>query len=98
LLPAIAPAVEILGHLSVDEGGEYSHYRFLVDNRHFMYITIDAGVYDLDDMSSSMSLLPLLPPLPPGDWNLGYISNNLTDGRPVFAWTDRQVFGGVIHE
>lgn len=89
---AIAPTMEILDYLSVNEGDDISCYRILVDSKHFKYITIDAGVYNPDEMGSPSSLLPLLPPFPPGDWNLGYISNSLTDGRPAFAWTDNQVF------
>lgn len=80
--------------LSVDPHDD-SYYRLLVNGEHFKYITIQPGLYAVDDMSWPTKLVPQLPPFPPGDWNLGLISKDTKTGRPCFEWTVRKLFGGV---
>ena len=61
-------------HLSVDDTGLESYYRVLVDGNHFKYISIDPGVYEVEDLTFPQALLSKLPPLPYGEWNLGHIA------------------------
>ncbi|KAI0007291.1 alpha-galactosidase A precursor [Xylariaceae sp. FL0662B] len=79
-----APNIRVL-HASVDPGDDESEFRVLVDNKFVKYITIDAGLYDYDDIYFEPALLSLLPPLPPGDWNKGRISRCLETGTPHFS-------------
>ncbi|KAL9099212.1 MAG: hypothetical protein Q9163_005255 [Psora crenata] len=81
---------------SIDENDE-SHFRFLVDHRSFKYITIDVGLYDVDDMAFAPVLLTLLPVFPPGDWNVGRISKNPENGQPFFSETTRESLPGIRH-
>ncbi|KAM7217205.1 alpha-galactosidase A precursor [Rhypophila decipiens] len=78
-----SPNIQVL-QASVDPEYE-SEFRILVDNKFVKYITIDAGLYDCDDMCFAPSLISLMPPLPPGDWNKGRISRNPKTGDPHFS-------------
>ncbi|ORY67833.1 alpha-galactosidase A precursor [Pseudomassariella vexata] len=78
-----APNILVL-QASVDPEA-LSEFRILVDNKFVKYITIDAGVYDRDDMCFGPSLISLLPHLPPGDWKKGHISRNLKTGDAHFS-------------
>jgi hypothetical protein len=69
---------------SVDPDDE-SEFRILVGGEFTKYLTINAGLYELDEMCFAPSLIPLLPPLPPGDWNMGRISKDPIHGRPFFC-------------
>ncbi|KAJ9614884.1 hypothetical protein H2204_014323 [Knufia peltigerae] len=62
-----------------------SYYRILVDGTSFKYVTIDAGVYDPEDMTWDRMIIPQLPPLPEGDWNEGHIANHPEQGTPYFS-------------
>jgi len=79
---------------SVDPDEE-SEFRVLVDNMFVKYITIDAGLYDCDDMCFGPSLISLLPPLPPGDWNQGYVSRNPETGEPHFSAVSNTQLPGI---
>ncbi|KAF2823775.1 alpha-galactosidase A precursor [Ophiobolus disseminans] len=81
------PHVQVL-HSSVDPESE-SEFRFLVNAKHFKYISIAAGLYSLDEMCSSPSLVELLPQFPSGDWNEGHVARNTTTGQPHFAAISR---------
>ncbi|KAI3337713.1 alpha-galactosidase A precursor [Ustulina deusta] len=76
-------AIQVL-QASVDPGSD-SEFRLLIDNKFVKYITIDGGLYSLDEMCFGPSLISLLPPLPAGDWNEGRISLNPTTGAAHFA-------------
>lgn len=69
----------------MDRGVEDSYYRFLVDGKHVKYITIEAGLYDPDDMTFAPTLIPRLPIFPPGAWNVGHISADPSSGLPQFS-------------
>ena len=90
----LTPDVQIL-HLSVDEDGSESHFRILVDSKHIKYLTIDAGVFETDDMCFPPKLLSQLPSLPQGDWNLGHIAMNETDDKPWFDWVVKKTFSSI---
>jgi len=60
-----SPKVEML-QASIDENDE-SYFRFLVDHNSIKYITIDFGLYTVDDMAFAPVLLPRLPVFPLGD-------------------------------
>jgi predicted Ser/Thr protein kinase len=62
----------------------------LVDGKHFKYITIDPGIYEVDDLCFPPVLLEKLPPFPAGDWNCGRISQTPGNPRPFFAETVRK--------
>ncbi|KAF1842333.1 uncharacterized protein K460DRAFT_389002 [Cucurbitaria berberidis CBS 394.84] len=61
------------------------------------YLTIDAGIYDVEDMCFGPCLVSIIPPLPPGDWNKGHITRNTSDGRPHFAEATNAPLLGVTH-
>ena len=66
---------ERIGILNLEvDADDVSDFRLLVDGKAFKYITIDAGVYNPEDMVFDRAIIPLLPPLPEGDWNQGHIA------------------------
>lgn len=76
---------------------DQSEFRILVDRKFIKYLTIDSGLYDVDDMCFGPSLVSMLPPLPPGDWNQGHISLNTLNGRPHFARVMKAQLPAVTH-
>ncbi|KAJ5554840.1 hypothetical protein N7535_007283 [Penicillium sp. DV-2018c] len=85
--------IELL-QAEVDENGQ-SFFRLLVNGRHIKYVTIDTGLYSVEDMCFGPSLVSLLPPLPAGDWNNGLVAKRESDGQPHFAYAVRTAFPGV---
>ncbi|KAH8782336.1 alpha-galactosidase A precursor [Hyaloscypha sp. PMI_1271] len=81
---------------SVDPDDE-SHFRILVGGKFIKYLTVDTGLYNLDDMCFAPSLILLLPPLPPGDWNVGHISKDPTHGHPYFATATKIPLRKITH-
>jgi len=79
-------------HLLVDDTGDESLFRILVNNKDYKYLTIESGVYDPTDMTWPKMIIPQLPPLPPGDWNLGHITKTTTNPKPHFDWTTKKDF------
>lgn len=90
----LAPNVQVL-HLSVDESQCESYFRVLVYKRCFKYLTIDAGVFDPDDMWFAPKLLSILPTPPEGDWNLGHIAKQQGSDKPYFDWTTQKEFSSI---
>ncbi len=82
--------VEILNQCIDPEDNTPSYYRMLVDRKHFKYITIDPGIYDVDDLCFQPILLEKLPPFPAGDWNCGRISQTVGSRTPFFAETYKE--------
>lgn len=82
-------------HLLVDDTGDDSYFRILVNNKGFKYLTIDFGVYDPSDMVWPKMIVPQLPPLPAGDWNLGYITRTTTNPKPHFDWRTKKDFSSA---
>ena len=82
--------------VSIDYEHE-SNFRFLVDDTLVKYVTIDHGLWSVDDLAFAPVLLPQLPPLPPGDWNVGRISKDPTSGQPVFVEANRDPLPTVQH-
>ncbi|KAL2867532.1 alpha-galactosidase A precursor [Aspergillus lucknowensis] len=78
----------------VDEDDQ-SFFRLLVDNQSIKYITIDPGIYSVEDMCFGPSLVSILPELPPGDWNDGLVTKDSKDGRAYFASVKLTQFPGV---
>lgn len=74
---------------SVDLQDE-SEFRMLVDNQDVKYITIDGGLYSVDDMCFEPILTQILPPFPPGDWNIGRVSQDPVTGKPYFASVSKE--------
>ena len=89
----LLPTIRLL-QASADTETE-SEFRLLVDDRFVKYLTIDAGIYDCDDMCFGPSLLSLLPPLPPGDWNTCHISRNFQTNEPHFSAGSKVELRGV---
>ncbi|GFP52262.1 hypothetical protein TASIC1_0001041400 [Trichoderma asperellum] len=81
---------------SVDPESE-SEFRLLVNNKFVKYITIDSGLYGIDDMCFGPSLISLLPPLPPGDWNEGHISRDPSTGDAHFAAISKSPLPGITN-
>jgi hypothetical protein len=69
---------------SVDPEGD-SEFKILIDNTYVRYITIDAGLYSVDEMCSGPPLVALLPPLPPSRWKQARVGRNLTTERVGFS-------------
>ena len=70
----------------------------LVDRKHFKYITIDPGIYEVDHLCFPPILLEKLLPLPAGDWNHGRISQGAVVGgnpAPVFTETIRKALPSI---
>lgn len=87
------PTIELL---QADVGeDDQSFFRLLVNGRSIKYITIETGIYSVEDMCFGPSLAALLPDLPPGDWNDGLVAKNPHDGQPYFASTKITQFPGV---
>ena len=82
--------VEILNQDIDPEGNTPSYYRMLVNKKHFKYITIDPGIYEVDDLCFPPILLEKLPPFPEGDWNCGRISQTAGSPTPFFAETFKE--------
>ncbi|KAF3028312.1 hypothetical protein E8E12_000385 [Didymella heteroderae] len=69
---------------SVDLEG-VSEFRILFDSTSVRYITIDPGLYSVQEMCFGPSLIALLPPLPPGRWNQARVRRDPTSGRVGFT-------------
>lgn len=94
-MPGAVPDIQLL-QASVDPEDQ-SEFRILVDRVFVKYLTIDHGLYDVDDMCFGPSLISLLPPLPSGDWNEGHMSHNALNGRPHFAKVTKGQLPGVTN-
>lgn len=77
--------VRLLAALADCNDEEESHFRFLVDEEHIKYVTIDPGLFPKDDLTFAPVLIPMLPPFPPGNWNEGHISKDPRTQQPVFS-------------
>ncbi|KAF4157781.1 hypothetical protein CNMCM6936_008901 [Aspergillus lentulus] len=85
--------IELL-QAEADENDQ-SFFRLLVDGRAIKYITIESGIYSVEDMCFGPSLVSLLPELPPGDWNDGLVAREGGNGPPRFTRTSRTAFASV---
>lgn len=77
--------VQLLAVIADFNDEEESEYRFLVEDKHVKYVTVDPGVFPKDDLTFAPVLIPMLPPFPPGPWNEGHISKDPLTGHPVFS-------------
>ncbi|KAL8671642.1 MAG: hypothetical protein Q9168_003869 [Polycauliona sp. 1 TL-2023] len=64
-----------------------THYRLSDNNGRFVYISVDARVYDEDLYYDPSMLVNLLPPVPPGNWNKGHVTRTEERPDPYFGWT-----------
>lgn len=69
--------VEILNQEADPDDSGLSHHRILVERTHFKCVTIDPGIYDIDDLCFPPILLEILPPFPTGSWNCGRIGRTV---------------------
>jgi predicted Ser/Thr protein kinase len=88
--------VELL-QAEVDENDQ-SFFRLLVDGRAIKYVTVEPGLYTVEDMCFGPSLVSLLPEFPPGDWNDGLVARDTNNGRPHFKHVARIQFPGIRHK
>ncbi len=72
-----------------------SYFRMLVDKKYVKYITIDGGLYSVEDMCFEPTLTTILPPLPAGDWNIGRVSRDPATGEPHFAAVSKETLPGI---
>ncbi len=79
--------VEILNQEIDPQDKTPSYYRILVNRKHIKHVTIDPGIYNVDDLCFPPIPVEKLPPLPKGDWNWGRISQNIGNPTPFFAET-----------
>lgn len=87
--------IQLLATLVDFEDEEESEYRFLVDDKHVKYVTVDPGVFPKDDRTFAPVLIAMLPPFPPGAWNEGHISKDPSTGLPVFSRTSQSDLAAV---
>lgn len=90
------PSLDIL-HCSVDSANAEGEFRVLVDGKHFKHITIEANLYEADDMCFFRVFVPQLPPFPSGDWNVGHIAKDPKTSAPHIAWTKREALPSINH-
>ncbi|KAF2679890.1 hypothetical protein K458DRAFT_393453 [Lentithecium fluviatile CBS 122367] len=74
--------VQLLATLVDSSDYGEGEYRFLVDEKHVKYVTVDPGVLPRDDRTFALILIATLPPFPAGDWNEGHISKDPLRGHP----------------
>jgi len=86
------PIIELL-QAEVGESDQ-SFFRVLVDGLSIKYITIEPGIYSVEDMCFGPSLMSLLPKFPAGDWNDGLVAKDV-NGQPHFARACLAQFPGV---
>ncbi|QKX54495.1 uncharacterized protein TRUGW13939_01582 [Talaromyces rugulosus] len=90
------PKLELL-HAEADENDD-SFVRLLVNGQSIKYVTIEPGLYLLEDLCFGSSLISLLPELPAGDWNDGLVAKNPRNGKPHFTSAVRTRFPGIKHQ
>ena len=86
------PKIELL-QAEVDENDE-SFFRLQVDSLFIKYITVEPGIYSVEDMCFGPSLVSVLPTFPTGDWNDGRVTKD-ANGRSYFASVNQTRFPGV---
>ncbi|KAI7778388.1 hypothetical protein LA080_002158 [Diaporthe eres] len=75
--------IELLAALVDPDGDEEDEYRFLVDDKHGKYVTIEAGALPAEiHRSFEPDVLRAIPEFPPGDWTQGRISKDNCTGKP----------------
>ncbi|KAI0837092.1 hypothetical protein F5Y06DRAFT_91837 [Hypoxylon sp. FL0890] len=87
--------VQLLAALADFDDKEESEYRFLVDEKHIKYVTVDPGVLPKENRTFAPVLIETLPQFPPGDWNEGHVSKDQVTGHLVFSRTSRSDLAGV---
>jgi len=87
--------LEILNQEIDPEGQTPSHYRILVSEKHFKYVTIDPGIYEVDDLCFPPALVEKLPSFPEGDWNCGRISQTTGNPTSVFSETLKKTLASI---
>lgn len=79
--------IEVLNQEVDPEDKTPSYYRILVNRKHIKYVTIDPGIYEVDDLCFPPILVEKLPKFPEGDWNCGRISQTNGTPAPFFSET-----------
>jgi hypothetical protein len=74
-----------------------SEFRILVDKRYVKYLTIDTGLFEINERAFGPTLFSLLPPFPVNDWNKGRISKDPVTGAVCFSAVSRAHLPGVGH-
>ncbi|KAI1430320.1 alpha-galactosidase a precursor [Xylaria sp. FL1777] len=92
-MPRIPRDIKLQACLADPDG--VSEYRFLVDEKHIKYITVEPGVIPPDDISFEPALKERLPDFPPGDWNEGHVAEDKATKKPIFTKTARRDLPGV---
>lgn len=87
--------IEVSKQETDPDDSESSHHRILVDRTHFKYVTIDPGVYGIDDLCFSPSLLGKLPAFPVGDWNCGRLGQTVDNPFPHLGMTSREILPSI---
>ncbi|UPX20130.1 uncharacterized protein EKO05_0010374 [Ascochyta rabiei] len=87
-----SPCIRVL-QASVDPDGD-SDFRILV-NDSVKYITVDAGLFGLDEMCFGPSLISLLPPLPPGEWTQARVSRDPVASIARFTVASETTLPGI---
>ncbi|KAG6053303.1 hypothetical protein E4U17_004836 [Claviceps sp. LM77 group G4] len=82
------------------EANDTGHYRFLVDGRHFKYVSSPPATFrDFDDglgrISPPILLGEILPPFPIGNWNKGLVARDPFTRQITFKWTEEVLLDGV---
>ncbi|RAL09395.1 alpha-galactosidase A precursor [Aspergillus homomorphus CBS 101889] len=87
------PTVRLL-ECEVGENGD-GVFRLLVDGQFVKYLTVEPGIYEVDDLCFEPSLVRILPKFPTGNWNEAFVARNDDDGQPYFACFNLTQFPSV---
>lgn len=87
--------IEILNQEINPEDKTPSYYRILVNRKHFKYITIDPGIYEVGVLCFPPVLIAKLPPFPEGEWNCGRISQTVGNPTPFFSETIKKTLPSI---
>lgn len=79
---------------SVDPEGD-SDFRILVNNESVKYITIESGLFGLEEMCFGPSLISLLPPLPSSEWNQARVSRDPVNSVASFSIVPETTLPGI---
>ncbi|KAK4455564.1 hypothetical protein QBC34DRAFT_489806 [Podospora aff. communis PSN243] len=86
--------VRLLAALVDPDDKEEADYRFLVDNKHVKYVTVEPGALPKYDRTFAPALIPALPQFPPGDWNTAHIARRASGEGLVFSRVERVALPG----
>ncbi|XXG93890.1 hypothetical protein Hte_000139 [Hypoxylon texense] len=87
--------VQLLAALVDLDDEDDGDYRFLVDDKRVVYVTVEPGALPKDDRTFGPVLIPTLPSFPAGDWNEGHVSGDELTGHLIFSRNVKRDLPGI---